>query len=100
MVAFYNPVSQRRRDQLPAAKRILLEHRPAHTPTVIARNLGRSDESVTLTTLGELNPEAVDMLSIVLVGNSETRMVRRGERTWVYTPRGYARKWTKEGEGQ
>ncbi|MDR3437562.1 precorrin-3B C(17)-methyltransferase [Telmatospirillum sp.] len=96
VVAFYNPVSKRRRDQLPAAKTILLGHRPAETPVVIARNLGRDAESVTIVRLADLDAADVDMLSVVLVGNSETRLIRRGERSWVYTPRGYAKKW----EGQ
>ena len=46
VVAFYNPVSQRRRTQLAEAKRILLEHRPPDTPVVLARNLGRDGEQV------------------------------------------------------
>jgi len=96
VIAFYNPVSQRRRDQLPTAKRILLAHRPADTPVIIARNLGRPGETLTVVRLADLDAETVDMLSVVLVGNSETKAVRRGERLWVYTPRGYAKKW----EGQ
>jgi cobalt-precorrin 5A hydrolase/precorrin-3B C17-methyltransferase len=96
VIAFYNPVSQRRRDQLPAAKEILLAHRPADTPVIIARNLGRPGETLIVLRLADLDVEAVDMLSIVLVGNSETKAVQRGERLWVYTPRGYAKKW----EGQ
>ena len=46
VIAFYNPVSQRRRTQLAAAKEILLRHRPADTPVVLARNLGREGETV------------------------------------------------------
>ncbi|PKU21753.1 precorrin-3B C(17)-methyltransferase [Telmatospirillum siberiense] len=93
VIAFYNPVSRRRRDQLPAAKEILLKHRPADTPVIIARNLGRPGETISVLRLADLDAEAVDMLSLVLVGNSESRAVRRGERLWVYTPRGYAKKW-------
>ncbi|MCF8479189.1 MAG: precorrin-3B C(17)-methyltransferase [Rhodospirillum sp.] len=93
VVAFYNPVSKRRRDQLPKAREILLEHRPAETPVVLARNLGRPEETVRVTTLGALDPEEVDMLTVVLVGSSNTRTVG----PWVYTPRGYARKKTGPG---
>lgn len=89
VVAFYNPVSRRRRDQLARARDLLLEKRPAETPVVVARNLGREGETVELTTLGGLDPERVDMLTLVLVGSSETRAMR-GRR--VYTPRGYAAK--------
>jgi len=96
VIAFYNPVSQRRRDQLPAAKATLLKHRPATTPVVLARNLGRDGETVRLTTLAELNVDDVDMLTLVLVGNSESRITQRGSAQWLYTPRGYAKKWRKD----
>jgi cobalt-precorrin 5A hydrolase/precorrin-3B C17-methyltransferase len=93
VVAFYNPVSQRRRTQLAAAKDILLRHRPADTPVVLARNLGREGETVAVVTLGDLKVEDVDMLTLVIVGSSATRAVQRPDGgVWVYTPRGYAKK--------
>ncbi len=84
-----------RTDQLVAARAILLRHRPATTPVVLARNLGREAERITLTTLGALRPEDVDMLTLVLVGSCTTRHVAGawgGARPLVYTPRGYERK--------
>jgi cobalt-precorrin 5A hydrolase / precorrin-3B C17-methyltransferase len=93
VVAFYNPVSRRRRTQLHAAQEILLRHRPADTPVVLARSLGRPEERLQTVTLAELDPETVDMLTLVLVGSSATRRVARGDGgVWVYTPRGYAGK--------
>jgi cobalt-precorrin 5A hydrolase/precorrin-3B C17-methyltransferase len=92
VVAFYNPVSQRRRTQLAAAKAILLQHRPAETVVVLARNLGRDGEIVTTTTLKALEVDQVDMLTLVVVGASTTRQVTAGGRTWTFTPRGYERK--------
>jgi cobalt-precorrin 5A hydrolase/precorrin-3B C17-methyltransferase len=90
VVAFYNPVSQRRRTQLAAARQILLAARPPETPVAIARNLGRDGERVTITTLVALDPAQVDMLSLVLVGSSATRRVSRPDGgKWLYTPRGY-----------
>jgi cobalt-precorrin 5A hydrolase / precorrin-3B C17-methyltransferase len=48
---------------------------------------------VRVVTLGTLDPADVDMLTVVLVGSSESRTVARGDgRHWVYTPRGYAGK--------
>lgn len=88
VVALYNPVSQRRRTQLAAARDILLTGRPPDTPVVLARNLGRDGESVRVVRLGDLTPDDADMLTLVLIGSSHTRL-------WngrVYTPRGYARK--------
>lgn len=90
VVALYNPVSQRRRTQLVAARDILLKARAPDTPVAVARNLGRDGEALRVTTLAALDPAEVDMLSIVLIGSSTTRRARRpdgGE--WLYTPRGY-----------
>ncbi len=93
VVAFYNPVSQRRRTQLANARSILLTARPPETPVAIARNLGREGERVAITTLAALDPDQVDMLSLVLVGSSTTRRVSRPDGgQWVYTPRGYEAK--------
>jgi cobalt-precorrin 5A hydrolase / precorrin-3B C17-methyltransferase len=93
VVALYNPVSQRRRSQLAAARDILGAARPAETPVVLGRNLGRPGESLRITTLGELDPADVDMLTVVLIGASTTRAVSRPDGgAWVYTPRGYAAK--------
>ena len=94
VIAFYNPVSKRRRTQLAAAKEILLQHRPADTPVILARNLGRDGEQVTTVPLEQLNVDDVDMLTLVLVGASSTRQVKAAGRTWTYTPRGYEKKRT------
>ena len=96
VVAFYNPVSKKRRTQLHAAKAILSEHRPADTPVIVARNLGREDEAVRIMTLEELNPEKVDMLTLVMVGSSESKITQTNSNhhQWAYTPRGYAGKMT------
>ncbi|QDO97164.1 precorrin-3B C(17)-methyltransferase [Ferrovibrio terrae] len=96
VIAFYNPVSQRRRHQLEMAKDILLQHRPAETPVVLARNLGREGERVTLTTLNELDIDKVDMLTVVLVGSSVSRAIELPDgRRFAYTPRGYEKKFTE-----
>lgn len=94
VIAFYNPVSQRRRHQLAMAKDILLQHRPGDTPVVLARNLGREGERVTQVTLATLDPEQVDMLTVVLVGSSASRAITLPDgRRFAYTPRGYEKKF-------
>ena len=89
VVSFYNPVSKRRRTQLAEARDILLTHRRPDTPVVLARQLGRPDENIRITTLRELQPDDADMLTLVMVGGEDTRKITRGQNTWVYTPRGY-----------
>ena len=85
VLALYNPRSKGRDWQLGHAKEILLKHRPPTTPVMLARQLGRAEESRQLTCLERLKPEAVDMLTLVLIGNSSSR----AEDGWMVTPRGY-----------
>ncbi|MGH6947915.1 MAG: precorrin-3B C(17)-methyltransferase, partial [Kiloniellales bacterium] len=93
VVALYNPVSRRRRWQLAQATEILLKHRPPETPVVLARNLGREGEALSVRPLSALTADDVDMLTVVLIGSSATRQIARGDGgTHVYTPRGYERK--------
>lgn len=93
VIAFYNPVSMKRRTQLAFARDVLLQHRPFTTPVILATNLGRDGEMVRIVPLGELNIDDVDMLTVVIVGSSESQTVKTGDgRLWAYTPRGYAGK--------
>ena len=85
VVALYNPRSKGRDWQLGRARDLLMEHRQPSTPVLIARQLGRQGEALTLTTLERLPVAQIDMLSLVLVGNS-TSYVRDGR---FVTPRGY-----------
>ncbi len=85
VVVFYNPRSYRRRWQLDRARRILLDHRPTHTPVGVVSDAGRPHQRVALTTLGDLDPEVVTMTSCVVVGASTTTVVHGH----MVTPRGY-----------
>ena len=98
VVALYNPASARRRAQLGRARDILLSCRTPDTPVVVARNLGRPGERVEATTLGELDDTKIDMLTLLLIGNRQTRAIRSGSTRWIYTPRGYAAKRTPPSE--
>ncbi|MEL4504783.1 precorrin-2 C(20)-methyltransferase [Luteococcus sp. H138] len=83
VLALYNPRSRSRTEQFGQAQAVLLEHRSPETVVVVGRDVGRADESVTVTTLGELDPESIDMLCLVIVGASSTRVSPAG----VWTPR-------------
>ena len=72
VIAFYNPVSKKRRTQLAFARDVLLEHRPATTPVILATNLGREGELIRIVPLGSLNVDDVDMLTVVVVGSSNS----------------------------
>ena len=92
VIAFYNPVSKRRRTLLAEARDILLAHRPADTPVLLASNLGRKDENLRFRRLDALKVDEVDMLTVVLVGSSQSRLLKLGEGKRMYTPRGYAKR--------
>ena len=93
VISFYNPRSMKRRDQLERAFAILKNHRPPDTPVIIASNLGRAEENVRIVNFKDFNPDDVDMLTLVMVGSSQSKSFARGDgRTYAYTPRGYAKK--------
>lgn len=84
-VAFYNPRSRGRDWQLDEAVAILRAHRPDDTPVGIVRDAYRPDQSVAVTTLGQLDVTRVQMTTVVLVGTSQS-VLRHGR---IVTPRGY-----------
>ncbi len=92
VIAFYNPVSKTRRTLLAEARDILLQHRPADTPVMLASSLGRPEEHVRYRRLDQLEVDEVDMLTVVLIGSSNSRLAHLGEGPRMFTPRGYARK--------
>ena len=85
VVVFYNPRSKGRDWQLAKVREIMLEHRSPDTPVGIVRDAYRATQNAVLTDLGAFDPESVDMLTTVIVGNSRTE-VRAGR---MVTPRGY-----------
>ncbi len=85
VIALYNPRSQGRHWQLAAAFAIVREHRPPETPVAFGRQVTRPDEQITVTTLAEADPAQADMLTLVLIGNSQSFQLAGR----VVTPRGY-----------
>ncbi|MGW1835915.1 precorrin-2 C(20)-methyltransferase [Streptomyces sp. NPDC002067] len=90
VLALYNPGSRSRTWQVGKARDLLLEHRSPDTPVVLGRDVGGPEESVRTVRLADLDPAEVDMRTILLIGSSQTRSVRRGDGTEsVWTPRRY-----------
>jgi precorrin-3B C17-methyltransferase len=90
VVALYNPRSRKRSHQLLEARRILLGHRSPQTPVGIVRDAYRTGQNVTLTDLEHLDEMVgtVDMVTIVVIGNSNTFV----DHHRMVTPRGYEAK--------
>ncbi|WP_296899257.1 precorrin-3B C(17)-methyltransferase [Thiohalocapsa sp.] len=90
VLALYNPRSKARPDQFARALAVIREQRTADTVVVLGRNIARSGEQLEVTTLGKLDPEQVDMRTVVIIGSSRTRRIERPDGgCWVYTPRYY-----------
>lgn len=83
VLALYNPRSASRPDLLADALKVLRSERSDDTVVVVGRDVGRAEESLVVTTLGDLDPTTVDMKCLVLVGAASTRV--DGGRVW--TPR-------------
>jgi precorrin-2 C20-methyltransferase/precorrin-3B C17-methyltransferase len=83
VLAIYNPASRSRTEQIATARQLLLQHRKPDTVVVVGRDVGRADESVTITTLADLDPDTIDMKCLLIVGASSTRIGPAG----VWTPR-------------
>jgi len=97
VIVLYNPRSVRRKDQLPAALAAIAAHRPGTTPVGLVKRAYRPGQEVVATTLDGLDVEAVDMQSILVVGNSATRLVAGQSGLRMLTPRGYAGKYGLSG---
>lgn len=85
VITMYNPRSKGRPEHLEEAIDLVLKHRKPTTPVGIVKDSGRPGTQVTITTLGEMDYEMVDMLTVLIIGNSNTYI----ENDKMITPRGY-----------
>jgi len=88
VTAIYNPKSNGRYWQLYRLQEIFLHYRSADTPIGYVRQAGRDEQEIKITTLGEFDPEDVDMFTIVIIGNSQSYISTDDK---FITPRGYYR---------
>jgi precorrin-3B C17-methyltransferase / cobalt-factor III methyltransferase len=89
VIVLYNPKSKRRPDNLQLACDIIGRHRLPLTPAGVVTGATRDNQSVQLTTLGDLPRAEVGMQTIVFIGNSTTEAYEG----FMITPRGYAGKY-------
>ena len=88
VTAIYNPKSHGRYWQLYRLQELFLQKRSADTPVGYVRQAGRPEQEVKMTTLGQFDPEDVDMFTVIIIGNSQSYL----SDTHMITPRGYYRK--------
>ena len=85
ITVFYNPKSQKRTEQIIKAQAMFLKYRDENTPVAIVKSVYREDEEITITTLEKMLDSSIDMLTTVIIGNSNTFEYNN----WMITPRGY-----------
>ena len=95
VVALYNPASLRRRELILVARDILMAARGPETPVLLAHDLGRPSEKLQTIALKDLRAESAGMTTLVMIGASSSKTMKRGTQAWLYTPRGYAVKHKK-----
>ena len=91
VIAIYNPKSRNRRENFGRAIEIIRKYRNDDTPAGLVKNATRENETVIVTTLGKImeHNDLIDMSTLVLIGNSESKI-------WdnrIITPRGYRKKY-------
>ncbi len=89
VIALYNPRSKKRTEHIERAVQIIRRHRSPTTPVAVVTSAFRKGETIILTELDDVAAHPVSMLSVVIVGNSQTRR----EGNYLVTPRGYDRKY-------
>jgi len=87
VTAVYNPKSNGRYWQLYRLVELFLQQRSPETPVGFVRQAGRDEQEIKVTTLGEFDPEDVDMFTVILIGNSQSYI----SDSKIITPRGYYR---------
>ena len=84
VLAVYNPASRSRTTQVADLQKLFLEHRSPDTVVIVGRDIGRAEESLTVTTLAELEAGTIDMKCLLIIGASSTTVTAAGQ---VWTPR-------------
>ncbi|MHB1731510.1 MAG: precorrin-3B C(17)-methyltransferase, partial [Leptospirillum sp.] len=89
VIALYNPKSSKRVRQIEEAREIMMEVRDHNTPVGIVKSAMREGENIVISTLSDMLTHPIGMLTTILVGNSQTRIIA-GK---MVTPRGYQKKY-------
>ncbi|PJE27826.1 precorrin-3 methyltransferase [Pseudooceanicola antarcticus] len=86
-MAFYNPRSKSRPEGFARTLEVLQEACGNDRPVIFARAVSTPEEELRVVPLSQCRPEMADMRTMVLVGSSRTRIIRRAAGDIVYTPR-------------
>lgn len=85
VITIYNPKSKGRENNLEKAVDIMLRYKSPSTPVGIVKNSGRANTKKWINTLDSIDYEKMDMLCVLIIGNSNTYIKDQ----LMITPRGY-----------
>ncbi len=85
VAVIFNPQSNERNWQLKKTIEMFLEYREKTTPVLVARQVGRDQQKKRIFNLESIPIHQIDMLSIIIIGNSTTKVVNN----FLISPRGY-----------
>ncbi len=94
VIGLYNPKSGRRTEQIVIAQKIIGKYRKSNTPVALIKSAYRKRENIIISDLENFLDNAIEMLTTVIIGNSNT-FIYEG---YMVTPRGYTNKYTWDGE--
>ncbi|MBM4055865.1 MAG: precorrin-3B C(17)-methyltransferase [Planctomycetes bacterium] len=85
VIVIYNPKSSQRDWQLKKTIEIILEYKSTATPVGIVKKAKREGESILITTLDNIEQDLIDMMTIIIIGNSSSFIFQN----YMVTKRGY-----------
>ena len=88
-MAFYNPRSKSRPEGFEKTLKLLQSQCEPDRPIMFARAVTTKEETVQIVPICNANAEMADMRTLVIVGSSQTRIIKQNKREWIYTPRSY-----------
>ncbi|MBS3776699.1 MAG: precorrin-3B C(17)-methyltransferase [Bacteroidales bacterium] len=76
VISVYNPRSKKRVQHLNMAVDILLEYQKPETPVGVVKNAMREQQEVMITDLAHLKEQHIDMFTTLIIGNSQTKVIK------------------------
>lgn len=89
VIVLYNPKSKKRNWQIKKAQELIMEHRKGSTPVGVITGAMRKNQSISFTTLDQIDKADIGMQTVVFIGSSTTLRYM----DFLFTPRGYSKKY-------
>lgn len=86
-IAMYNPRSASRPEGFGRALEVLRVACGDDRPMILARNVSLPDETLRILPLPQVQPDMVDMRTLVILGSSRTRVIETAHGPRAWTPR-------------